>query len=84
MSFFTVGSDEVRAWPIKHGTKAPEAAGAVHSDMQKGFIRAEVLSYENFSQHGGFKEAKAAGKVQLEGKEYIVREGDIINFMFNV
>lgn len=84
ISFFTVGEDEVRAWPIARGTPAVEAAGAVHSDIQKGFIRAEVLSYDDFIAHGGFQEAKKAGRVRLEGKEYEVKDGDIINFRFNV
>ena len=84
ISFFTVGSDEVRAWPITAGTPAVEAAGTVHSDMEKGFIRAEVLSFEDFRAYGSFQEAKKAGVVRLEGKEYEVRDGDIINFRFNV
>jgi GTP-binding protein YchF len=82
--FFTVGADEVKAWPIAAGTPALQAAGAVHSDMQKGFIRAEVLSYEDFIHYGNFQEAKKAGRVRLEGKEYTVKDGDIINFRFNV
>jgi ribosome-binding ATPase YchF (GTP1/OBG family) len=84
ISFFTVGEDEVRAWTIAKGTPAVEAAGAVHSDMQKGFIRAEVLSYDDLKKHGSFKEARKAGLVRLEGKEYTVVDGDIINFRFNV
>ncbi len=84
ISFFTVGEDEVKAWTINRGIPALEAAGAVHSDMQKGFIRAEVLSFDAFKEHGGFKEAKGVGQVRLEGKEYIVQDGDIINFRFNV
>ncbi|RJR20448.1 MAG: redox-regulated ATPase YchF [Desulfobacteraceae bacterium] len=84
ISFFTVGPDEVRAWPIASGTPALEAAGAVHTDMKKGFIRAEVLSYDDFVVYGGFQEAKKAGKVRLEGKEYIVKDGDIITFRFNI
>jgi GTP-binding protein YchF len=84
ISFFTVGPDEVRAWPIPAGTSALEAAGSVHTDMKKGFIRAEVLAYEDFVHFGGFQEAKRAGKVRLEGKEYPVKDGDIINFRFNV
>ncbi len=84
ISFFTVGGDEVRAWTIQKGTHAPEAAGTVHSDMEKGFIRAEVLSFEDLQEYGGFKEAKRAGRVRLEGKDYPVQDGDIINFMFNV
>jgi ribosome-binding ATPase len=82
--FFTVGEDEVKAWPIAAGTQALQAAGAVHSDMQKGFIRAEVLSYDDFIHYGSFQEAKKAGRVRLEGKEYTVRDGDLINFRFNV
>lgn len=84
MSFFTVGEDEVKAWTIKRGTPALEAAGEIHSDIQKGFIRAEVLSYADLLQYGSHKEAKKAGRVRLEGKEYIVEDGDIINFRFNV
>jgi GTP-binding protein YchF len=84
MSFFTVGEDEVKAWTIKKETPALEAAGEIHSDIQKGFIRAEVLSYNDLVEYGSFKEAKKAGQVRLEGKEYIVQDGDIINFRFNV
>ena len=84
VSFFTVGSDEVKAWTIGRGIRAPEAAGTVHSDMQKGFIRAEVLSFDDLREYGSYKEAKKAGRVRLEGKEYIVHDGDVINFMFNV
>lgn len=84
ISFFTVLSDEVRAWPIKAGSSALIAAGTVHSDMQKGFIRAEVLSLEDLQRCGSVQEAKKAGLVRLEGKEYIVKDGDIINFRFNV
>ncbi len=84
ISFFTVISDEIRAWSIDAGTPALEAAGAVHSDMKKGFIRAEVLSFEDLKTHGSFQEAKKAGLVRLEGKEYEVKDGDIISFRFNV
>jgi ribosome-binding ATPase YchF (GTP1/OBG family) len=84
ISFFTVLNDEVRAWTIKKGSPAIEAAGAVHSDMKKGFIRAEVLSFEHLKQHGSFHDAKQKGLVRLEGKSYIVQDGDIINFRFNV
>jgi ribosome-binding ATPase YchF (GTP1/OBG family) len=84
ISFFTIGSDEVKAWTLTRGTPALEAAGSVHSDMQKGFIRAEVLSYDDLKKYGSFQEAKKAGQVRLEGKEYTVRDGDIINFRFNV
>lgn len=84
ISFFTVLSDEVRAWTVSAGTRALGAAGAVHSDMQKGFIRAEVVSFEELKQHGGYHEAKKAGSVRLEGREYVVKDGDIIHFRFNV
>lgn len=84
ISFFTVGDDEVKAWPIQVGTPALEAAGSVHSDIQKGFIRAEVVSFEDLKKYGGFQEAKKAGQVRLEGKEYIVHDGDIAHFRFNV
>ncbi len=84
ISFFTVGSDEVKAWPIRADTPAVEAAGAVHSDIAKGFIRAETLSFEDLKKYGSFQEAKKAGVVRLEGKDYRVRDGDIINFRFNL
>jgi hypothetical protein len=84
ISFFTVISDEVRAWSITSGTPAVKAAGTVHSDMEKGFIRAETLSFEDLKAHGTYQEAKKAGLVRLEGKEYIVSDADIINFRFNV
>ena len=84
ISFFTVLNEEVRAWTIKGGTSALDAAGAVHSDMQKGFIRAEVLSFQDLKTYGSFQEAKKVGHVRLEGKEYPVEDGDIINFRFNV
>ncbi len=84
VSFFTVGSDEVKAWPISAGTPAVEAAGTVHSDMEKGFIRAETLSFDDLKTCGTFQAAKKAGLVRLEGKEYEVKDGDIIDFRFNV
>jgi GTP-binding protein YchF len=84
ISFFTVGDDEVKAWTIDKGTVALEAAGEIHSDIQKGFIRAEVLAYDDLKSYGSFKEAKKAGRVRLEGKEYVVQDGDIINYRFNV
>jgi GTP-binding protein YchF len=84
ISFFTVGSDEVRAWTIRRGTPAVEAAGAIHSDMQKGFIRAEVIAYEDLMAAGATAEARRRGTFRLEGKTYEVRDGDIINFRFNV
>ena len=84
ISFFTVGEDEVRAWTIKRGTPAQEAAGVIHSDIQKGFIRAEVLAYDDLMAAGNYANARKAGTVRLEGKTYEVKNGDIINFRFNV
>lgn len=84
ISFFTVGDDEVKAWTVKKETKAIDAAGVIHTDIKKGFIRAEVLSYENLMAAGTFQEAKKKGTVKLEGKTYEVQDGDIINFRFNV
>jgi len=84
ISFFTVLNDEVRAWTIPAGSHAIEAAGAVHTDMQRGFIRAEVLPFEDLKEYGSVQEAKKAGHVSLEGKDYQVRDGDIINFRFNI
>lgn len=84
IAFFTVLNDEVRAWTIKEGLPALEAAGTVHTDMKKGFIRAEVLSFDDLKVYGSFHEAKQKGVVHLEGKEYVVKDGDIINFRFNV
>ncbi len=84
ISFLTVGKDEVRAWPIKAGTTALDAAGKVHSDIKRGFIRAETMAYTDLKQLGDEKAVRAAGKMRLEGKQYIVQDGDIINFRFNV
>lgn len=84
ISFFTVGPDECRAWTIDRGTPAVEAAGAIHSDIQRGFIRAEVVSYGDLVETGGLPEARKAGKLRLEGKIYIVQDGDICHFLFNV
>lgn len=84
ISFFTVLNNEVRAWTMKQGLPALEAAGTVHTDMKKGFIRAEVVSFEDLKASGSFHEAKQKGVVRLEGKEYIVKDGDTINFRFNV
>lgn len=83
-SFFTAGADECRAWTVHRGSTAPEAAGEIHSDLQKGFIRAEVISYDNLMALGGLTEAKAKGKLRLEGKEYIVKDGDVLNIRFNL
>lgn len=84
ISFFTVGEDEVRAWTIKNGMTAKEAGGRIHSDIEKGFIRAEVVSYKDFMELGDFKKVKDKGLLRLEGKTYIVKDGDIMNFRFNV
>jgi len=83
-SFFTVGEDEVRAWTIRQGTPAPEAAGVIHSDLQKGFIRAEVVPYAELIALGSMAETRAKGKLRLEGKDYIVQNGDIMHVRFNV
>lgn len=83
-SYFTAGVKEVRAWTIKQGTTAPKAAAVIHNDFEKGFIRAEVISYEDFIKYGGEAGAKEAGKNRLEGKEYIVQDGDVMHFRFNV
>jgi GTP-binding protein YchF len=84
INFFTVGDDETRAWPIMAGTSAHDAAGKVHSDIKRGFIRAETISFADLKQFGDEKAVKAAGKVRLEGKSYVVQDGDIICFRFNV
>ena len=84
LTFFTVGKREVRAWTVRSGSTAPQAAGRIHTDFERGFIRAEVTSYEEFVSLGGEQGAKEAGKLRLEGKNYIVREGDIMHFRFNV
>lgn len=84
ISFLTVVSDELRAWPIKQGTCAVDAAGKVHTDIKRGFIRAETIAFEDLKGFGSEKAVKAAGKTRLEGKDYIVQDGDIINFRFNV
>jgi ribosome-binding ATPase YchF (GTP1/OBG family) len=84
ISFFTVGADEVRQWNIHRGSAAPEAAGAIHTDLQKGFIRAEVMKYADLEALGGEDKVKEAGKLYLKGKDYIVEDGDIINIRFNV
>ena len=83
-TYFTAGVKEVRAWTVKVGATAPEAAGVIHTDFQKGFIRAEVIAYDDFITLGGEQGAKDAGKWRLEGKEYIVQDGDVIHFRFNV
>lgn len=84
MSYFTAGVKEVRAWTIKQNSTAPRAAAAIHNDFEKGFIRAEVISFNDFIEFGGEQKAKEAGKMRLEGKEYIVQDGDVMHFRFNV
>ncbi len=84
VSFFTVGEDEVKAWTVRRDTRAVDAAAAIHSDIKKGFIRAEVVSYDDLRETGSLAEARKKGKMRLEGKEYPVQDGDIINFRFNV
>jgi GTP-binding protein YchF len=84
MPFFTVGPDECRAWTVRSGISAVEAAGAIHSDIQRGFIRAEIVGYDDLITAGGMNEAKKAGKLRREGKEYVVQDGDVVNFLFNV
>ena len=79
VSFFTVGEDEVRAWPVRRGSTAPVAAGRIHSDLQKGFIRAEVIHYDDFIRVGSMSAAKAGGVLRLEGKNYQVHDGDIMH-----
>lgn len=84
MSFLTAGEKEVRAWTIKKGTKAPGAAGKIHTDFEKGFIKAEVVSYSDLIECGNFVKAKEKGKVRIEGKDYVVQDGDVMLFRFNV
>ena len=84
ISFLTAGSDECRAWTIKKGTKAPQAAGKIHTDFERGFIRAEVIAFEDLKACGSLAAARAKGLVRSEGKEYVMQDGDIVNFLFNV
>ncbi len=83
-TFFTAGSDEVRAWTFKAGSKAPQCAGVIHTDFERGFIRAEVIKYEDYIALGGESQCRAAGKLGIEGKDYLVQDGDIMHFLFNV
>lgn len=84
ISYLTAGEKETRAWTIKNGTKAPGAAGKIHTDFEKGFIKAEVASYEDILNFGGYVKAKEAGKVRMEGKDYVMKDGDVVLFRFNV
>lgn len=83
-TYFTAGEKEVRAWTYRRGYKAPQAAGVIHTDFQKGFIRAEVIAYEDYITYGSEAAVKEAGKLGVEGKEYLVKDGDIMHFRFNV
>ena len=83
-TYFTAGPKEVRAWTVHAGATAPQAAGVIHTDFERGFIRAEVIAYDDFIKFKGEAGAKEAGKLRLEGKEYIVKEGDVMHFRFNV
>ena len=83
-TYFTAGVKEVRAWTIHKGDTAPQAAGVIHTDFERGFIRAQVISYEDFIALGGETKAKEAGKMRVEGKEYVVQDGDVMHFLFNV
>jgi GTP-binding protein YchF len=83
-TYFTAGEKEVRAWTVHRGSTAPQAAGVIHTDFEKGFIRAEVIAYDDFITLGGEQKSKEAGKMRLEGKEYIVKDGDVMHFRFNV
>ncbi len=83
-TYFTAGVKEVRAWTVRVGATAPQAAGVIHTDFEKGFIRAEVVAYDDFIQFKGEQGAKEAGKWRLEGKDYIVKDGDVMHFRFNV
>lgn len=84
ITYFTAGEKEVRAWTIEKGTKAPQAAGVIHSDFEKGFIRAEVIKYNDYTTYGSEAAVKEAGKMGVEGKEYVVKDGDVMHFRFNV
>jgi GTP-binding protein YchF len=83
-TYFTAGEKEVRAWTVKKGSTAPQAAGVIHTDFEKGFIRAEVIGYDDYVNLGGEQKAKEGGKMRLEGKDYVVRDGDVMHFRFNV
>ena len=84
ISFLTAGGDECRAWTIKQGTKAPQAAGKIHTDFERGFIRAEVIAFEALKECGTYANARAKGLIRSEGKDYVMHDGDIVNFLFNV
>jgi ribosome-binding ATPase YchF (GTP1/OBG family) len=83
-TYFTAGEKEVRAWTVRRGATAPQAAGVIHTDFEKGFIKAEVISYDDYIANDGEAGAKEAGKWRIEGKDYVVAEGDVMHFRFNV
>jgi ribosome-binding ATPase YchF (GTP1/OBG family) len=83
-TFFTAGKKEVRAWTVEKGATAPQAAGKIHTDFEKGFIRAEIVAYADYIQYQGENGAKEAGKWRLEGKDYVMKDGDVVHFRFNV
>ena len=83
-TYFTAGPKEVRAWTFRKGMKAPQTAGIIHTDFEKGFIRAEVIKYDDFIAYGSETKCKEAGKMSVEGKDYVVQDGDMMNFRFNV
>ena len=83
-TYFTAGEKEVRAWTIKIGSLAPQAAGVIHTDFEKGFIRAEVIAYDDYVSYGSEAKVKEAGKMRVEGKNYTVKDGDVVHFLFNV
>ena len=84
MTFLTAGEPEVRAWTVREATKAPEAAGVIHSDIERGFIKAEVVAYQDLVAAGSYNTARERGKVRLEGREYVIKDGDVCLFRFNV
>ena len=84
ITYFTAGPKEARAWTVTEGTRAPQAAGVIHTDFEKGFIRAETIPYDDYVALGGEAGARDAGKLRLEGKEYAVKDGDVFHFRFNV
>jgi ribosome-binding ATPase YchF (GTP1/OBG family) len=84
ITFFTAGPKESRAWTVEKGSKAPQAAGAIHSDFERGFIRAETIAFDDYVRHGGEAGARDAGKLRSEGKEYVTKDGDVMLFRFNV
>jgi ribosome-binding ATPase YchF (GTP1/OBG family) len=83
VTFFTAGPKEARAWTVERGSRAPKAAGAIHTDFEKGFIRAEIIAYNDYVTLNGEAGARDAGKMRLEGKDYVVQDGDVVHFRFN-